>query len=1290
MVDSNGDPQQKLLADALRAVQALRQKVESLEAARTMPIAVVGIGCRLPGNVHSARDYWALLENGVDAVGDIPPARWSAKERESDARIPALGAFLNDVDSFDPTVFRMAPREAMYLDPQQRLLLESAWEALENASISPQTLQDSTTGVFIGIASFDYGLQMASRLSEPQIDASTTTGIFHSPAAGRLSYVLGLRGPSVAIDTACSSSLVAIHLACESLRRNECNMALVGGVNLMLAPLNHISTARAQMLSPEGRCKTFSESANGYGRGEGCGMVVLKRLSDALASKDRILAVIRGSAVNQDGASGGLTVPSGPAQEEVIRKALSAAGMDPSAIHYIEAHGTGTALGDPIEVNALGEVFAKSRDASRPLWIGSCKTNIGHLEPAAGIVGFLKVVLQLHHGAIAPSLHFDRPNSRIAWNELPFRVPTESIPWRSESGKKRAAGVSSFGFSGTNAHVVLEEAPHFDPPQRSHTRSLHLFVLSARSKAALMDLARTHAEHLERNPGLDIGDVCHSANAGRAQFEHRLAVAAPSIAALRETLSRSGREESSSDAWKSIAAVDGLRVGFIFPAVGHWQLQDVQAIDASEVVFARALDSLAAVLTKETGWSLRELLTASDDRTTRIEYALPVHYCLQTAFVSLWRSWGVIPAHVFGYDAGEYAAACAGGIFTPEEGLRLVVAQARYLQAVRESADVAMVARLGDEVAKVATQIRYGAPQLEIISAESRLSQSTYWANPDRDTWSLQRGTDALVAAGAQMHIEMGPACAGWPLLLEKLALAYVAGQRVDWNGFSKNTWATKLALPTYVFQRRPHWFPCKLAFVFSGQGSQWAGMGKTLLADQPVFREAMERCDRALQREAGFSILEEIAKDENNSRMAETVVAQVALFAIEASLAALLQSWGVRPELVIGHSVGEIAAAYVAGILDMEDAARIVALRARIMQKATGHGRMIAVTSTETTALGLLAGFEARVGIAAVNDPGHLVLSGDIEAIDAIIEQLSARGIEYRDVPVDYAFHSPQMEPLRDEFVATLGSITPRAGTIPMWSTVTGDRIRGESLDAAYWGRNIRQTVRFSQAVNQAVTAGALTFIEVGPHAVLSKNLEEILSGQDAERRVFSTLRRHKDEHAALLAMMEALGPGKTQRSGLVRRDHPGHPLLGSQRESSINSEHSWERKISAKTPAYLDEHRVQGEVVFPGTGYLEMAHAAGATLLNSTALTIEATSFEQMLTLPNEVEKTVQLVMTEQGSGQWAFHIASRTEGTKTWVKHAHGTVRRATGDTPTTTSNVSPHALAEKAGETPSVAE
>lgn len=1131
MGDSSGDPQ-RLLADALRAVQALRKKVEALEAARTMPIAVVGAGCRFPGEVYSPRDYWALLENGVDTVSEIPAHRWRNKDGETGLVSPTWGAFLKDVDGFDPTFFRIAPREAMYLDPQQRLLLEVAWEALEDAAISPHVLHGSDTGVFIGIASFDYGLLMASRLSEAQIDPSSTTGIFHSPAAGRLSYVLGLRGPSLAVDTACSSSLVAIHLACESLRRGECSVALVGGVNLILAPFNHISTGRAQMLSPEGRCKTFSEGANGYGRGEGCGMVVLKRLSDALAAKDRILAVIRGSAVNQDGASGGLTVPSGPAQQEVIRKALAEAGIDSAAVDYVEAHGTGTALGDPIEVNALGEVFAKTRDAARPLWIGSCKTNIGHLEPAAGIGGFLKAILQLHHGAIAPSLHFDHPSSHIAWNELPFSVPTQRIPWPSEGGKRRVAGVSSFGFSGTNAHIIVEEAPptaaqtaaQTAAPKRSSARASNLFVLSARSKQALRDLVRAYVEFLERNPSLDLGDLCHSANAGRAHFEHRLAVIATSCTTIREKLQAFEKGELPVGAWHGTASADAPLVGFVFPAVGRWEAPALLALEASEAIFRETMDRLEAVVSKEAGWSLREIVGALDTRSERIEYALPIHYCFQVALVSLWRSWGVVPAHVFGHDTGEYAAAYAGGIFSAEDGLRLVLSRARYLQALEEKAAPETLAGLRSAIATVAAGIQYRAPELEIISSESRLSQPDSWANPSRDSWSLQRGIDALSAAGTNMAIEIGPACSDWAVCVERLASSYVAGQCVDWNGFTKNCWEKTLALPTYPFQRRSYWFPCKMAFVFSGQGSQWAGMGKTLLAQQPVFREAMEACDRAIHREAGFSILEEIEKNEDTSRLGETVVAQPALFAIEVALAALLKSWGVTPEMVIGHSVGEIAAAHVAGILALDDAARIVALRGRIMQKATGHGRMIAVELTENAALGMLRGFEARAGVAAVNDPGQVVISGDIEAIRAIVERLSSQEIQCREVPVEYAFHSPQMEPLRDEFVAALGKIAPRAGTIPMWSTVTGERVRGESLDGAYWGQNIRQTVRFSQAVNQCIAGGGQIFIEVGPHSVLSKNIEQILTSHGPGRQVIGTLRRHKDERAALHSTIDAL----------------------------------------------------------------------------------------------------------------------------------------------------------------------
>ncbi|MFH0725407.1 MAG: beta-ketoacyl synthase N-terminal-like domain-containing protein, partial [Pseudomonadota bacterium] len=519
----------------LSALQEARTKIETFERFRSEPLAIVGMGCRFPGKIVDAESYWNVLHQGMDVITAVPKDRWDIDALyDSDPDVPGkmstrYGGFLPDVAAFDAPFFGISRREAIGMDPQQRLLLEVCWEAIEHAGISPAGLRGTPAGVFMGIGTFDYaGLRYAQRDYEG-VDSYFATGGVLSVAAGRLSYALGLTGPSMAVDTACSSSLVAVHLACQSLRSRECDLALAGGVNVILLPELSINFSRARMLSPDGRCKTFDASANGYVRGEGCGVIVLKRLSDATAAGDRILALVRGSAVNQDGPSGGLTVPSGPAQEAVIQRALSNSGVTANDVGYIEAHGTGTSLGDPIEVGALAKVFG-DRPAADPLVIGSVKTNIGHLEAAAGIAGVMKVVLSLQKGEIPAHLHFKTPNPHIAWEQLPFEIPTGPRSW--PKGRKRLAGVSAFGASGTNAHIVLEEGPAVedragvgdqagagagDPP-------CHLLALSARDEAALKTLAARYAAHISNHPEDAIEDICFTANTGRSHFEERLAV----------------------------------------------------------------------------------------------------------------------------------------------------------------------------------------------------------------------------------------------------------------------------------------------------------------------------------------------------------------------------------------------------------------------------------------------------------------------------------------------------------------------------------------------------------------------------------------------------------------------------------------------------------------------------------------------------------------------------------------------------------------------------------------------
>lgn len=495
------------LSSSQRLLLALEEavgKLETVERSKTEPIAIIGMSCRFPGGVNNPESFWQLLINGVDAITEVPPERWNVdayydpNPDTAGKMYTRYGGFLQQVDQFDPQFFSISPREAVRTDPQQRLLLEVSWEALENASLIPNQQSVSQTGVFVGVTTNDYARLLMPSGDLSPIDAYYITGNPLNAVAGRLSYTLGLQGPCMAIDTACSSSLVAVHLACQSLRNGECENALAGGVNLILSPENTIALSKAKMLAPDGRCKTFDAEADGIVRGEGCGVLVLKRLSDAVANGDNILALIRGSAVNQDGPSSGFTVPNKAAQETLIRQALARAKVEPSEVDYVEAHGTGTSLGDPIELRALGAVLGEGRSSELPLKIGAVKTNIGHLESAAGVASLIKVVLSMQQQQIPAHLHLKQLTPYINWDQLPLSVTTEPMDWPT-GGKRRIAGVSSFGASGTNAHVVLEEAPKPEPKTKSTERPLHLLNLSAKTKEALKHLANRYEKHLANN-----------------------------------------------------------------------------------------------------------------------------------------------------------------------------------------------------------------------------------------------------------------------------------------------------------------------------------------------------------------------------------------------------------------------------------------------------------------------------------------------------------------------------------------------------------------------------------------------------------------------------------------------------------------------------------------------------------------------------------------------------------------------------------------------------------------------
>jgi acyl transferase domain-containing protein len=677
------------LKQALLALEEMEARLAASDRQRNEPIAVIGMGCRFPGAANPEK-FWRALQSGTDAVTEIPKSRWNLDDYY-DPNPDAPGkmstryaALLDQVTDFDPEFFGISPREAAAMDPQQRLLLEVTWEALENAAQNPRDLARHRAGVFVALTTDEYA-QMFYRAGDPSIfNAYFASGIARSVAGGRISYTLGIEGPNLSVDTACSSSLVALHTACLYLRAGECRLAIAGGSNVLLSPEIFIAFSKAHMMAPDGRCKAFDSRANGFVRGEGCGVVVLKRLSDAIADRDNILAVLRGSAVNQDGRSSGLTAPNGRSQENVIRAALSKAGLKPSEIDYIEAHGTGTELGDPIEAHALAGVFGEKK-LEKPLVVGSVKTNLGHLESAAGVAGLLKIILSLQHNEIPKHLHFQQMNPHIDWKNLAVEIPVEARKWE-KSGRKRIAGVSSFGFSGTNAHVIVEEAPTRERIASNNDRPLHILTSSARDETALRQLQESYVEALGslREP---IADICYSANAGRATFDHRLFVVGANTEEIRQKL-RDKKSEGHSHASNKKAVWLFPGQGSQFHGMGK-QLYDTQPI------FRAAIDECAAILKSE-NIDLPEILWGTDSEkiheTANTQVAL---FAVEWALAQLWKSWGVEPAAILGHSVGEYVGVTVAGVYTLAEGLELIALRGRLMSAAQGHGS--MLAVIGDE-----------------------------------------------------------------------------------------------------------------------------------------------------------------------------------------------------------------------------------------------------------------------------------------------------------------------------------------------------------------------------------------------------------------------------------------------------------------------------------------------------------------------------------------------------------------------------------------------------------------
>lgn len=707
-----------LMLDALRKIDALEGKLKTAQNQHKEAIAIIGMGCRFPGAEAGLTSYLDLLREGRDAITPMPAWRWQVDDYfDSDPDQPGKmyvreGGFIEHLDRFDADFFGISPREAMAMDPQQRLWLEVCWEALEQANIVPADLFSSQTGVFVGASSFDFAAIMAKKLPIDRIDAYLGTGASLNILAGRLSYWLGLTGPSMAVDTACSSSLLAVHNACQSLRLGECDMALAGGVNVILAPETYVAFSRAGMLSAEARCKTFAENADGFIRSEGCGAIVLKRLSDAQKHGDSIWAVIRGSAVNQDGASGGLTIPSGPSQQTLINTALTAAGVKPEQVGYIETHGTGTPLGDPIEMRALAASYGKNSD-QQPIYVASVKTNLGHLEAAAGIASLIKTALSLHEAEIFPHLHFTKPSSHIDWQSWPVKIPVERQPWP-DSGKSRIAAVSSFGLSGTNVHLIVEQAPETELKPLKQA-GLNLLILSAKTYPALQQLVAVYAKQVFSLEQANLADICYTANSRRSRFNHRLVLIADSANEFKTQLERFAESGAATGAYRLVSKPK-QRVGLLFTGQGSQWAGMAAQIYGYYPEFTEQVDQCDRLLQQFSSINLKcLLLDKSAEDISETANAQPALFAFEYAWAKQWQAWGVKPVCMIGHSLGEYVAACIAGVFNLEQGLRLVVNRARLMQQAPGQGGMAAVFASAQKVQAMLS----GFPALAIAAYNS-------------------------------------------------------------------------------------------------------------------------------------------------------------------------------------------------------------------------------------------------------------------------------------------------------------------------------------------------------------------------------------------------------------------------------------------------------------------------------------------------------------------------------------------------------------------------------------------
>ncbi|MBM7776026.1 phthiocerol/phenolphthiocerol synthesis type-I polyketide synthase A [Actinokineospora baliensis] len=1221
--------------------------VTSTAATADEPIAVIGMACRFP-SADDPEGFWDLLRDGVDAVRPVPAHRWPTDSATMATDQAALLA--QPLDEFDPLFFEISPREAQEMDPQQRLFLEVAWEALENAGVADARLAGSRTGVFAGAIWRDYA-DLAG-IDPERTAVHSATGRAVNMIANRVSYALGLRGPSVVVDTACSASLFAIHTACQSLRLGESTMAVAGGVNLLLSPATTVALTRFGGLSPDGRCKSFDARADGYGRGEGCGVVVLKPLSRALADGDEVWCVIAGSAANNDGLSNGLTAPNPLAQQEVLRDAYANAGVAPADVHYLETHGTGTQLGDPIEAAALGAVLGAGRE--RPLVIGSVKSNIGHLEGAAGVAGLIKAALCLRHREIPGNLHFERPNPHIAFDDLGLRVPVAVEPWPQD--RPAVAGVSSFGWGGTNVHVVLRgwydpvPAPRpvaapVEAPRVAFVCSPHgqqwagmgrdLFRAEPEFRAAIVECDAALAPHLgwsvrQRMFAADdgAGDAVDIAQPMAFAIQYGIArwldscgirpdavvgacfaeITAAVLAGVLDLADGARLVHLYSSAQAQVAGTGGGMAAIELPAVDLARFTGPDVVVAAEYgprssALSGSASALGAVL---------DVLKAEGVRCAMVRIDVAVHSPQLDRALAQLRAADVRPrpgripmiSTVTGEPVdwravdGDYFAenlrspirlrpavewlSAGHGVFVE------ISANPILSSALRQTVPTAVATMSRDGAADPLGELAalgLGAPAAErdvlfTLSARSlpalreRASRvattMTSQATPAPDTLADFAAASARRGDGEHRLAVVGRSTAEVATALAAFgADGAAAGVRVGAGG------------------TRP-----KIAFVFPGQGSQWLGMGRDLLRHEPAFHAALRRVDAEIAEYAGWSVLDELTGP--GSAMDRIDVVQPTLFAVEVALAQLWRSWGITPDAVVGHSMGEVAAAHVAGAISLADAVRIICGRSALLRGVSGRGAMLACELTVAQANSVLSGYEHAVSVAVNNSPYATVLSGDPDALREIAAGLASDGVFHRWVKVDVASHSPQMDPLREDLLELARPVSPRRGQVPVYSTVTGRVTDGADLDAGYWVDNLREPVLFGDQVRALLDAGTTAFVEISPHPILLPAVEQVIADAGAVAEVFPSLRRAEPERATMLDSLGGLTvlgvPSAVRTPGRLGTRLPAYPW---------QRERYWLDHIGAPgAPRGVGAggHPVLGErldsPIDPGTSYWQRAH--------------------------------------------------------------------------------------------------